>query len=70
MTELSLFDLYALFCVNGIGNRKLNRILQSYNSGFVDINSLVTKEPDAIKEALPVLGKKDTGERKPKTAIE
>jgi DNA processing protein len=59
MTEPSLFDLYALFCVNGIGNRKLNRLLQSDLSGFEGVTSMLTKSPEEIKEFLPGLGNRD-----------
>ena len=59
MNSLSLFDIYALFCVSGIGNRKLNRILRSDTNGFVGIDDFVSKTLDEIKAIFPALNNRD-----------
>lgn len=59
MTEMSLFDLYALFCVKGIGNRKLNRILKSETGKFQNIENIMTRTVEEITEILPAINKKD-----------
>jgi DNA protecting protein DprA len=40
MSRLSSFDLYALFCVDGIGSRKINRLLSSDQISFDGIDEL------------------------------
>jgi len=59
MTKFSDFDIYLLFSVNGIGNRKINRILKSENQCFKAVLDIIDFTPDEIDEYLPGLYKSD-----------
>ena len=57
--KLSDFDIYALFCTTGIGNRKINSLLKSKNLNFESIEHILSKPPDEIDGKLMGLGQKD-----------
>jgi len=57
--NLSDFDIYALFCTSGIGNRKINSLLKSKHLSFESIEHILSKPPDEIDGKLMGLGKKD-----------
>jgi DNA processing protein len=57
--NLSDFDIYALFCTSGIGNRKINSLLKSRNLDFESIECILSKSPDEIDGRIIGLGKKD-----------
>jgi len=57
--NFSDFDIYALFCTSGIGNRKINSLLKSKNLSFESIEHILSKPPDEIEGKLRGLGQKD-----------
>jgi len=57
--NLSDFDIYALFCTSGIGNRKINSLLKTKHLSFESIEHILSKSPDAVDGRLVGLGKKD-----------
>jgi DNA processing protein len=57
--NLSDFDIYAFFCANGIGNRKINRLLKSDKRHFEGVEKILEMTPDEIAGFLGNLGDKD-----------
>lgn len=57
--NLSDFDIYALFCTSGIGNRKINGLLKSKDLDFESVERILSNPPDAVEGKLMGLGKKD-----------
>ena len=59
MTGFSTFDIYALFCIEGIGTRKINRILNSDEINFECVERLVAGLNDEKFESLSFLNTDD-----------
>lgn len=57
--DLSVFDIYALFCAKGIGNRKINRLVKRGFGGIENIREIFTRTPEEISETLPDFDKRD-----------
>jgi DNA processing protein len=57
--DLSVFDIYTLFCTEGIGNRKIGRLLCGGFNGTVNPQDILAKTPEEISEIFPDLNKRD-----------
>ncbi len=51
--DFSAYDIYALFCTEGIGNRKINRLVKSGFSGIVKLREILTQTSEDISEIFP-----------------
>lgn len=59
MSGISLFDLYALFCVEGIGPRKINRLLSSDEIPFSGIEEFKERFSSEDSESPEFLNRED-----------
>lgn len=57
--DFSTFDIYALFCTEGIGNRKINRLVNDGFSGIEKLQGILTQSFDDISGIFPYFRKKD-----------
>jgi len=57
--ELSAFDIYALFCTKGIGNRKIKGLLSREYDGIIGLWDMFKKTSEEFSEIFPDLNKRD-----------
>lgn len=57
--DFSAFDIYALFCTEGIGNRKINRLVQGGFGGIGKLQEILLQSSDDIAEIFPYFRKRD-----------
>jgi len=57
--DFSVFDIYTLFCAEGIGNRRINRLLDSGFVGVKNLGEILTRMPEDISGIFPDFGERD-----------